>query len=243
MSVWDNFYRLDYLDLAFVKNSSAQKATIYGNGQNRIALSLKVKIVDKNNNPLVIPADELLNRAHLVQFRNGQRLNWEGSGPDSRPWVYTWRSNDYIHLRAMPAISYNHGENVVIVKREVIQVSAFNWQSRYSVGGPYADHSNGQVWRGDVIFSPSKEIGVNPTFKEWEVNYTAVTNNTLNKDSINWGPDMHCFDAIPHKPFPCAVMHRGAGRAESHLIFWYPSIGGEIVINGHYILQDSNYYY
>ncbi len=54
---------------------------------------------------------------------------------------------------------------------------------------------------------------------------------------------MHCFDAIPHKPFPCAVMHRGAGRAESHLICWYPSIGGEIVINGHYILQDSNYYY
>ncbi len=61
---------------------------------------------------------------------------------------------------------------MVIVKREVIQVNTFNWQSRYSVGGPYAAHSNGQVWRGEVIFRPSKEIGVNPTFKEWEVHYT-----------------------------------------------------------------------
>lgn len=320
MSVWDSFYRLDYLDLAFVNNTSAQRAIIYGNSQNRIALSIKAKIVDKNNNPLVIPADELLRSAHLVKFRNGERLNWEGHGPDSKPWVYTRYSNDYtevpsfdavltdthveplsgeqevifyvyatdvssgidiaagfnvpgvgdfnnsesgtntrngpkgasgstfknpksIHLRAIPAISYDHGENVVIVKRETIQVDSFNWQSRYSVGGPYADHSNGQVWRGEVIFKPSKEIGVNPTFKKWEVNYTDVTNDTLNKDSINWGPDMHCFDAILDKPFPCAVMHRGAGRAESHVICWYPSIGGAIVINGHYILQDTNYYY
>ncbi|WP_334470845.1 hypothetical protein [Arsenophonus sp. PmNCSU2021_1] len=104
MSVWDNFYRLDYLDLAFVNNTSAQRATIYGNSQNRIAISIKVKIVDKNNNSLVIPADELLRSAHLVQFRNGKRLNWEGSGPDSKPWVYTRSSNDYTEVPAFDAV-------------------------------------------------------------------------------------------------------------------------------------------
>lgn len=104
MNVWDNFYRLDYLDLAFVNNTSAQRATIYGNSQNRIAISIKVKIVDKNNNSLVIPADELLRSAHLVQFRNCKRLNWEGSGPDSKPWVYTRSSNDYTEVPAFDAV-------------------------------------------------------------------------------------------------------------------------------------------
>lgn len=97
MSVWDKFYRLDYLDLAFVNNRSAEKATIYGNGQNRIAISLKVKVVDKDNNPLVIPADELQGRAHLVEYRSGRRLNWEGNAPNNfKPWIYTRHSNDYI---------------------------------------------------------------------------------------------------------------------------------------------------
>lgn len=97
MSVWDRFYRLDYLDLAFVNNRSAEKATIYGNGQNRIAISLKVKVVDKDNNPLVIPADELQGRAHLVEYRSGRRLNWEGNAPNNfKPWIYTRHSNDYI---------------------------------------------------------------------------------------------------------------------------------------------------
>ncbi|WP_334470851.1 hypothetical protein [Arsenophonus sp. PmNCSU2021_1] len=104
MSVWDSLYRLDYLDLAFVSNTSAQRATIYGNSQNRIAISIKVKIVDKNNNPLVIPADELLRSAHLVQFRNGKRLNWEGSGPDSKPWVYTRYSNGYTEVPSFDTV-------------------------------------------------------------------------------------------------------------------------------------------
>lgn len=298
---------------------NAQKATIYGNSQNQIAISLKVKVVDKYNNPLIIPADELVRSAHLVGYRNGERLNWKGQGPDSKPWVYTdtslgytnipsfdrvlsdthveplageqevifylsasdessgidvaagfnvpgvgdfntsesgtstrngpkgesgatFRNPQSIHITAMPAISYTNRDNVEIEYSQLIKVDTFNWESRYSVAGPYAHHSNGEIWRREVIFRPKKDVARDPVFKEWEVSYTDITNNQLNNDTINWGPKMDCFDIIHKKPFPCAVMHRGGGRAESHANYWHP-VGGETYIEGHYILQDSNYYY
>ncbi|HGJ5898340.1 hypothetical protein [Arsenophonus apicola] len=49
--IWGNFYRLDSLDLSFVGNATAEKAIIFGNDTNQIAISVKVKIVDKNNQP------------------------------------------------------------------------------------------------------------------------------------------------------------------------------------------------
>lgn len=56
-----------------------------------------MKVVDKDNNPLVILADELQGRAHLVEYRSGRRLNWEGNAPNNfKPWIYTRHSNDYI---------------------------------------------------------------------------------------------------------------------------------------------------
>lgn len=47
MSVWDNFWRLDTLDIGFYDNTSAQKATIYANNKNQVEFYIRVKIVDK----------------------------------------------------------------------------------------------------------------------------------------------------------------------------------------------------
>lgn len=65
MSIWDKFYRLDILDIGFYDNTSAQKATIYANGKNQVEFYIKIKIVDKNNNPIDIPDNELIKNIYL----------------------------------------------------------------------------------------------------------------------------------------------------------------------------------
>lgn len=97
--IWGNFYRLDSLDLSFVGNATAEKAIIFCNDTNQIAISVKVKIVDKNNQPLIIPSDELLKHLHLVYFRNGEPLNRENNSSNSSdPWVYSEKSKGYTNV-------------------------------------------------------------------------------------------------------------------------------------------------
>lgn len=90
MSVWDSFYRLDYLDIGFYSNLSAKKATIYGNGKNQVELYFKVKILDKNNNPIDIPDEELINNIYLVNYIDGNK--------NINPWIQTSRKDDYVKV-------------------------------------------------------------------------------------------------------------------------------------------------
>ncbi|HGJ5874403.1 MAG TPA: hypothetical protein ACHBZA_15205 [Arsenophonus apicola] len=111
MSVWDNFWRLDTLDIGFYDNTSAQRATIYANEKNQVEFYIKVKIVDKNNNPLDIPDKELINNIYLVHYADGNT--------NLHPWKATSNKNDYAKVVAWnaqlsePKIETYAGEKMV----------------------------------------------------------------------------------------------------------------------------------
>ncbi|GAA0519963.1 hypothetical protein GCM10009414_31830 [Tatumella terrea] len=90
MSVWDDFYRLSVLEIKFEKNSAAKNATIYGNGNNQVAVAVRVTVIGKDNKPLNIPYDELEDKTHLINYQTGEKLNWRGTQPSyNPPWIYS----------------------------------------------------------------------------------------------------------------------------------------------------------
>lgn len=89
MSVWDDFYRISVLKVEFIQNSSAKNATIYGNGNNQVAVVLHATVLGKDNQPLNIPQDELLEATHLINYTTGAKLNYKGNVYDNSPWEYS----------------------------------------------------------------------------------------------------------------------------------------------------------
>lgn len=89
MSVWDDFYRLSVLKVEFFQNSASRNAVIYGNGNNQVAVVLHATVLGKDNQPLNIPQDELLEATHLINYTTGEKLNWKGNMYNNSPWEYS----------------------------------------------------------------------------------------------------------------------------------------------------------
>lgn len=90
-NIWNNFYRLDTLKVDFRNNSSARNATIFGNGNNQVAVLAHVKILGPDaSTVLSIPEDELKQQISLINYGTGEKLNYNGNSPDcNKPWIYS----------------------------------------------------------------------------------------------------------------------------------------------------------
>ncbi|MDE9437871.1 hypothetical protein KKI95_18555 [Xenorhabdus bovienii] len=92
MSIWNNFYRLNTLSVSFVNNVSAKNATIFGNGNNQVAILVKVKVSGYNGSQeLDIPKDELLKNCSLIKYSTGEKLPFKNNSS----WHYTDIENDF----------------------------------------------------------------------------------------------------------------------------------------------------
>jgi len=86
MSKWDDFWKLQSLDIKF-SNVSSDGVFIYENGLNTISLTITCKIIDKNNKIIDFSENELRESIYLCEYRNGQSI--------SSPWEVVNTPGDY----------------------------------------------------------------------------------------------------------------------------------------------------
>ena len=86
-SAWDKFYKLSTLSIQFSQVSGAASATLYGNGNNQVAIAVQVKIVDNSGNSLPLTANDLQDHIYLCNYTDGSRL--------PSPWSVSHLKKDY----------------------------------------------------------------------------------------------------------------------------------------------------
>lgn len=135
MSVWDDFYKLSVLKVNFLQNSAAKNATIYGNGNNQVAVVLHATVLGEDLQPLSIPLNELLEATHLINYVTGEKLNWKGNIHDNSPWEYSdvdkGFSNPVNYSSAVPDPQENREEGAFTI---VYYVSSSQLSSGLDVG-------------------------------------------------------------------------------------------------------------
>ncbi|MCW2482874.1 hypothetical protein, partial [Candidatus Symbiopectobacterium sp. NZEC135] len=58
MSIWDQFYQLNVLEIDF-KDSLSTSAVIYGNGRNQVAISIHVRVMSSVTTVLPLTDQEI----------------------------------------------------------------------------------------------------------------------------------------------------------------------------------------
>lgn len=92
-SAWNDFYKLSTLTIQFHKSPGSSTASIFGNGNNQVAVAVQVKIVDSSGNALSLTASDLQNVIYLCNYTDGSDLpsSWSVSnsaGDYSEPLSY-----------------------------------------------------------------------------------------------------------------------------------------------------------
>ncbi|ECF7068454.1 hypothetical protein XS74_22880 [Salmonella enterica subsp. enterica] len=94
-SVWDNFGKLVTLKITFPQNSTAKKATIFGNGNNQVPVTINCHVKDKDNADITLTKDELLKVVSLVNYSTGEKIAFDGGRSDIKWWNYSETESDF----------------------------------------------------------------------------------------------------------------------------------------------------
>lgn len=108
MSVWDDFKSLNQLKLSFSASAAAVSGIIYGNSRNQVAITVQVKVLGTDGQPLPLTADDLMGQVELVSYQTGLPLRLDGNGTNFRPWAYTTTADDFVG-----AVTYSSVTNTV----------------------------------------------------------------------------------------------------------------------------------
>lgn len=78
MSVWDTFYRLAELSID-LRDSGGSNATIYGNGRNQVAVTIRVRVLASANEELNLTDNDIFKAVYLCNYTDGKPLSgkWE----------------------------------------------------------------------------------------------------------------------------------------------------------------------
>ncbi|TDB56122.1 hypothetical protein [Photorhabdus luminescens] len=117
MNTWSDFNTLTTLKISFT-DSIARSATIYGNGNNQVSVSIRVKAIDKNQKPIILDGETLASALYLCDYRTGEEIPFN---TDSDSVRYSRQKNEYCN-----AVNYDGA---------IRSLSFGSSGAKYAVGG------------------------------------------------------------------------------------------------------------
>lgn len=111
MNNWENFKRLDALNITFRDNYAAKSAEIFANNNNQVPVLIEIRILNNDNQPMQFTVDELLHHIKLVNFKTGGGINsaWTVGSKEaeySTPYAYkSIYNSDEVSNREKKAIN------------------------------------------------------------------------------------------------------------------------------------------